>query len=114
MQLNEFLSVPGSVVKLAKVMGIAPSLVSQWKNRTRPVPAERCPSIEKATRGCVRCEELRPDVDWSYLRSTSLATEAEAPIPKSSECGSSDPRHGERRTPEQRQQLDRRNENKAA
>ncbi|WP_277949020.1 YdaS family helix-turn-helix protein [Proteus mirabilis] len=26
--------------------------------------------MEKVTSGVVRCEELRPDVDWSYLRGT--------------------------------------------
>jgi DNA-binding transcriptional regulator YdaS (Cro superfamily) len=40
-----------------------------WK-RTR-VPAEYCPAIEKATAGAVRCEDLRPDVDWAYLRATN-------------------------------------------
>ena len=39
-----------------------------WR-RTR-VPAEYCPAIEKATQGAVRCEDLRPDVDWAYLRQT--------------------------------------------
>ena len=38
---------------------------------SRPIPAERCPEIEKATGGAVRCEELRPDVDWAYLRKSS-------------------------------------------
>lgn len=32
------------------------------------VPAERCPAIERATNGQVRCEDLRPDVDWAVLR----------------------------------------------
>lgn len=40
-----------------------------WK-RTR-VPAEYCPAIEKATSGVVRCEDLRPDIDWAYLRATN-------------------------------------------
>jgi DNA-binding transcriptional regulator YdaS (Cro superfamily) len=43
--------------------------VFQWK-KTR-VPAERCPQIEEATNGLVRCEELRPDVAWAVLRNTS-------------------------------------------
>jgi DNA-binding transcriptional regulator YdaS (Cro superfamily) len=42
--------------------------LQQW--RTSRVPAERCPEIEKATNGAVRCEDLRPDVDWAYLRAT--------------------------------------------
>lgn len=39
--------------------------VQQWK-RTQRVPAEYCPDIEAITG--VRCEELRPDVNWSVLR----------------------------------------------
>ena len=33
--------------------------------------AERCIQIEKATAGAVRCEQLRPDIDWAYLRGTA-------------------------------------------
>lgn len=29
-----------------------------------------CISIERESGGLVRCESLRPDVDWAYLRST--------------------------------------------
>jgi len=48
-----------------------------WFNTDRRVPAEHCPSIERATREKVieqghgepvTCEELRPDVAWSVLR----------------------------------------------
>ena len=28
-------------------------------------------NIERESGGAVRCEDLRPDVDWAYLRSTS-------------------------------------------
>jgi DNA-binding transcriptional regulator YdaS (Cro superfamily) len=35
------------------------------------VPAAHCPSIERATKGAVRCEDLRPDVDWAVLRNSS-------------------------------------------
>lgn len=47
--------------------------VYKWLNSPNPdqmPPAEYCPAIERATGGKVRCEELRPDVDWSYLRKT--------------------------------------------
>jgi len=30
-----------------------------------------CINIERETSGAVRCEDLRPDVDWAYLRGTS-------------------------------------------
>ena len=72
MNLNQFLSSPGSAAALAREIGVSSVLVSQWKTEKRPVPAERCPCIEKATGGAVRCEDLRPDVDWAYLRSSSV------------------------------------------
>ncbi len=28
-------------------------------------------NIERETSGQIRCEELRPDVDWAYIRSTN-------------------------------------------
>jgi len=72
MDLKQYLSKRNSVIDLASAIDVAPSLVSQWKNATRPVPAARCPTIERATNGAVRCEDLRPDVDWAYLRVTSM------------------------------------------
>lgn len=30
-------------------------------------------NIERESGGAVRCEDLRPDVDWAYLRGTSPA-----------------------------------------
>ena len=44
---------------------VSKSSVSRWK-RDR-VPAEYCPDIEAVTG--IRCEELRPDVNWAVLRS---------------------------------------------
>lgn len=35
-------------------------------------------AIEKASSGQVRCEDLRPDVDWSFLRGTSSRKPARA------------------------------------
>ena len=70
MQLREYIDAQrGRAAELARVLRITPTLIAQWSS-TRQVPAERCPSIEKATSGAVRCEELRPDVDWAYLRAT--------------------------------------------
>lgn len=42
-----------------------------WFNSDRPFPAEHCLVIERATNGAVRCEELRPDVQWEVLRGTA-------------------------------------------
>lgn len=30
-----------------------------------------CINVERETAGAVRCEELRPDVDWAFLRGTA-------------------------------------------
>ena len=49
--------------------GIRQAHVWGWLNSKNPEempPAEYCPAIEKATG--VRCEDLRPDIEWSVLR----------------------------------------------
>ena len=37
-----------------------------------------CIDIERESRGVVRCEALRPDVDWAYLRGTDCRQVKEA------------------------------------
>ena len=59
----------GGKARLANLVGVSPQAVSQWINGSRPIPAQRCPLIERATNGVVRCEQLRPDVEWAVLRS---------------------------------------------
>lgn len=56
-----------------KVRGHA--TVYQW-GQTR-VPAEYCPDIEAITG--VKCEELRPDVNWSVLRAKKLKKAKRSP-----------------------------------
>ena len=62
----------GSQSALAAALGVTKAAVWQWKDPARQVPAEHCPVIERITHGEVRCEELRPDVDWGYLRTPPL------------------------------------------
>ena len=66
--IDKAISTVGSLSALSELLGESPQTVSNW--RSRQVPADRCPSIERATHGAVRCEELRPDVYWAYLRGT--------------------------------------------
>lgn len=57
--------------RMAKVLGIRQSTISEWATGRRPVPAERCLQIERETRAIgqpVTCEQLRPDCEWSVLR----------------------------------------------
>lgn len=70
MDLKTYLDQRGSNRDLARAVGVSDVIVSQWKTGARQVAAERCPAIERATSGHVRCEDLRPDVDWAYLRAT--------------------------------------------
>lgn len=72
MKLREYLASSGKKrSEFAKEIGAHHVLVSQWVSGVRRVPAERCPGIERATDGAVRCEDLRPDVDWAYLRAST-------------------------------------------
>ena len=60
----------GGQAALARTLGMSRQAAHQWAHDDgdKPVPAERCPAIERATKGAVRCEDLRPDVDWAVLR----------------------------------------------
>jgi DNA-binding transcriptional regulator YdaS (Cro superfamily) len=64
----------GGQSALARALGVTPPTVNEWIKGKRPVPAERCPTIERITNGAVRCEDLRPDVDWPFLRATDCPT----------------------------------------
>lgn len=51
-------------VVVAAAIGVNEQYLYQCLTRRRPTPLVRCPDIERATKGCVTCEELRPDVRW--------------------------------------------------
>ncbi len=63
---------------IAQKCGISDDYLYQVITRRKSVRAERCIEIEKATGGIVRCEDLRPDVDWAYLRGTAPAPQTPA------------------------------------
>lgn len=75
--IDEAAGIVGSQVALAAALGVTKAAVNQWKLEGRKVPAEHCPAIERATGGKVRCEALRPDVDWAQVRSQSETEVAE-------------------------------------
>lgn len=68
MKLSEYIPKHETGASFAKRIGVKDSIVSTWRSGVRKVPAERCPEIEKATNGLVTCEEMRPDVDWQFVR----------------------------------------------
>jgi len=46
-------------------LGVSQSTVSSWVcGRINEVPPDRCPEVEALTSGHVRCEQLRPDLQW--------------------------------------------------
>lgn len=47
---------------IARMFGVRPPSVVEW--RTRGIPAERCPTLERETQGRYCCEAMRPDVHW--------------------------------------------------
>lgn len=52
----------GSRVILADLIGVPRSTLQSRIDNNKPVPAEWCPRIEKATKGEVRRHQLRPDL----------------------------------------------------
>lgn len=68
--LTKAITILGSQTALAKALGGSAQTVNNWIKRGS-IPAEHCPAIERATAGAVRCEDLRPDVDWAVLRATT-------------------------------------------
>lgn len=67
--LIEATRICGSQAELARRIGLSQQVVNNWARRGN-VPAEYCPAIERETG--VRCESLRPDVDWSTVRNNPL------------------------------------------
>jgi DNA-binding transcriptional regulator YdaS (Cro superfamily) len=78
MILDTYLKTVESAVNLARKLGVAPVLISQWRTGRRPVPAKHCPIIERITNRQVRCEDLCPDVDWGFIRGTAPADKESA------------------------------------
>lgn len=72
MNLNEYMTRANvTQAVLGDALGVSQGAVGQWTLPGRRIPAKHCPAIEKFTGRQVTCEELRPDIDWAYLRSAS-------------------------------------------
>lgn len=64
--IDRAIELAGGLSVVAEACGVSVQAVHKW--RVKRPPADRCPSIERLVSGAVLCEELRPDVDWAYLR----------------------------------------------
>lgn len=54
--------------KFAKKIKVTQGFISRLILNKTAVPFKLCITVEKATNRQVTCEELRPDIDWSFLR----------------------------------------------
>jgi DNA-binding transcriptional regulator YdaS (Cro superfamily) len=55
-----------SAVNLARAIGVTGPMIYQWHRGIKPIGPDACAAIERATG--VRCEELRPDLQWVRKR----------------------------------------------
>jgi len=81
--IERSVSSAGTQAELARRVGVTPSMVNQWIKGVRPVPVDKCASIERATAGDVRRWDLRPD-DWHLIWPELVGTEG-SPEPKATE-----------------------------
>lgn len=66
--LIKAIKIAGSKSALARGIKITPWALCKWN--FEKIPEDRCLPIEKFTNGQVKAEELRPDINWVYIRST--------------------------------------------
>lgn len=66
-----------SKTEVADDLGVTRTLVSQWASGRVPIPAHWAPSIERITKGRIRCESLQPGVEWGVLRRCSKCSHTE-------------------------------------
>ncbi|MCH4247614.1 MAG: helix-turn-helix domain-containing protein [Acinetobacter populi] len=62
------IKIAGNKSALARKIGVTPWALSKWN--VEKIPEERCEKIEEVTNGQVKAQDLRPDINWDYLRST--------------------------------------------
>jgi DNA-binding transcriptional regulator YdaS (Cro superfamily) len=66
--LEKAVKIAGSKSALARGLGITPWALSKWN--FDKIPKERCLAIEQLTESKVKAEQLRPDINWEFIRTT--------------------------------------------
>ena len=66
--LEKAIKIAGYKSALARGLGITPWALSKWN--FNKIPEERCLPIEELTKSKVKAEQLRPDINWAFIRST--------------------------------------------
>jgi len=72
MNLHEFLKPleNDALLALATACDTSPGQLKQVAYGNRRPSASLAINIERESQGEVTCEELRPDIDWAYVRGT--------------------------------------------
>jgi len=65
----------GGVTRVSRELGLTRGAIYEAIAAGR-LRAEHCPTVERLSGGAVRCEELNPEVDWAYLRSSEAADDS--------------------------------------
>ena len=68
------IKIAGSKAALARSLGITPWALSKWN--FNKIPEDRCLSIEELTHQEVKADQLRPDINWAFVRSTKNSNKA--------------------------------------
>ena len=68
--IEKVINLIGGVTVCARLVGVAPPTIHEWKTGKRKVPVERCQQLEQLVDSQVTCEEMRPDkVEYfAYMR----------------------------------------------
>lgn len=68
MLLKEYASIAGRGfgLRLARALQVTPGIAYRWINGEKPT-IQRCLQISMYTQNQVRCEEMRPDIDWNLI-----------------------------------------------
>lgn len=68
------------MTKLAALLGVGQSVVSNWRSRGGDVPIQHCAAIEALTDGAVRRWDLRPE-DWHRIWPELIGTAGSPAVP---------------------------------
>lgn len=66
--IKNAIAICGGPAKTARLLGKSVQAVCFYRDGKRTLPAECCPILEEATGRKVLCEQLRPDVNWGFVR----------------------------------------------
>lgn len=73
MTLSEYLKTMDKegLADFARCCGTSAGQLKQVAYGNRRASAGLAVCLDRETRGTIRCEVMRPDIDWAYLRNTS-------------------------------------------